>query len=106
MSINIIRPSKVEKRFPRLKDGLHQVALGNMTSFEVAVLQHGDGVVIGVIGKGCYTFSGYASSGYVSEKMKLGEGDAGNLADFINDQNFNHLMTRQGQYEYPDLLAK
>jgi hypothetical protein len=101
-----VRPSKVEKRFARLDTGIHTVALGNMTSFQVMVVHRDEDIGIGIVGVGCHTFSNFVSKGYVMEKLKLGDGDAGNVADFINDQLYVQLMDRQGRYDYPDLLAK
>jgi len=88
-----IRPTPTG-RFPYLCDGLYQVALGNMTQWEIAVLRltgdfesHGN-VVISVLGKGAWEFSIKAHPSYVQEKLggKAIEGDADNLADFINCQ--------------------
>ncbi len=88
-----IRPTSTG-RFPYLCDGLYRVALGNMTQWEIAVLRlvgdferHGN-VVISVLGKGAWEFSVKAHPSYVQEKMggKVIDGDADNLADFINCQ--------------------
>jgi len=84
-----IRPTPTG-RFPILDNGLHTVSLGNMTRWDIVVLHLHDrgAVVVGVMGKGAWEFSIKAHPSYVQEKMggKVIEGDADNLADFINCQ--------------------
>lgn len=83
--MNIIRPY-THGIFPILEDGLHTVALGNATQYEIAIMRRDRGTVIGIIGKGCYVFTHNAHPAYVQEKLKVGAGDADNVADFINCQ--------------------
>lgn len=83
--MNIIRPY-THGIFPILEDGLYKVALGNSTQYEIAIMRHDRGTVIGIIGKGCYVFTHNAHPAYVQEKLKVGAGDAENVADFINCQ--------------------
>ena len=80
-----IRPT-IKGRFPKLEDGVHTVALGNMTQFEILKCGRGSAVFIGIIGKGCYSFTFNAHPSYVEEKLKVMGGDAENLCDFINCQ--------------------
>ena len=76
-------------RFPILLDNeTHTVALGNVTQIEI-ILHHSPTtgeVWLGILGIGCWKFSGYATAGYVQEKFKCLPGDAGNIADLINSQ--------------------
>lgn len=76
------------------------LALGNSTMFRVGVLLTEEGgIFIGVEGKGAYTFGHFAHWTYVAEKLKLAEGDARNLADFINAQLHDEAFEIQGTYE-------
>lgn len=99
-----IRPTK-SGVFPRLETGVHQVALGNSTQFTIGIIHagvHGQcGLFVGVEARGCYHFANRADRGYVMDKLKLDpfDGDAANIADFINDQNFEPgEIERQGTY--------
>jgi len=83
--MNIIRPY-THGIFPILEDGLHTVALGNGTQWEITIMRQDRGTIIGIIGKGCYLFNHNAHPAYVQEKLKVGAGDAANVADFINCQ--------------------
>lgn len=96
--------------FPSVKDGIHEVALGNMSQFRIAVMRSAPHLFIGIEGKGCYTFGPFiAHPAYVQEKLKIMEGDANNVADFINSQyGFNSnpgKFTYHGMY-YDNLLNK
>jgi hypothetical protein len=92
--------------FPYLEDGVHTVALGNMTQFEIMLHRHKGSVWLGVVNKGCYWFSFGPHADYVKEKIKVMEGDAANLADFIACQMSPdpYPFDVQGYY-YPNLLA-
>jgi hypothetical protein len=87
MNRPIIRPSKTGV-FPHLPTGIHDVALANMTQFEIIVARCPDrGVIgIGVVGKGSYVFGHGPHPCYVQEKLRVLPGDAENIADFIGDQ--------------------
>lgn len=78
-----------------------EVSLGNCTQFKVycALSPKGDRLVVGVMGKGFYTFSTYVHWRYVEEKLKLLSGDSHNMSDFINSQlePLNDLCT--GYYQ-------
>ncbi len=76
------------------------VALGNMTMYKIATTMLRNGYLfIAIENKGCYEFEHFAHANYVQDKLRLMEGDAGNIADFINDQFPNREMTeRQGRY--------
>jgi hypothetical protein len=101
------KPNKIGC-FPALPDGAHRIALGNGHAFNVNLERRveADRMVIwlGVEGIGYWGFgrNEYVSKGYVREKMKpLSGGDAGNLADFLNDQvlTVEDTADRQGQYD-------
>lgn len=83
----IIRPSK-SGVFPHLPTGIHDVALANMTQFEIMIARCPDrGVIgIGISGKGAYIFGHGPHPCYVQEKLRVLDGDAANIADFIADQ--------------------
>jgi len=84
--VKAIRPTS-KGVFPIVEDGLHQVALGNATQFEIAIMRADRGLFIGIIGKKCYTFGPFkAHPAYVQEKLGVMEADANNIADFINSQ--------------------
>jgi hypothetical protein len=92
--------------FPYLNDGVHTVALGNMTQYEILIHRHRHSLWIGICGKGCYPFSHKAHPNYVQEKLKILEADANNVADFINCQWDFQIEGKEihGNY-YPSLLA-
>ena len=82
------------------------VAYGNMTQHEIFMCCNINGeVIIGIYERGCYKFAHYAHMSYVSEKLNLGLGDAGNVADLINGALGIEPYEDQGFY-YPDLLKK
>ncbi len=83
-----IRPNS-KGRFPKVGNGIHDLALGNGTRFDVVTFHQPDGpIAFGVVGKGCYLFDSRPNPGYLAEKFNrlLLAGDAANLADFIGDQ--------------------
>jgi hypothetical protein len=92
-----IRPDSNHK-FPLLNDGVHDLALGNGTQFRVGIVNGRTGLFLGIVGHGAYEFCVPACPGYVEDKLSLLEGDAMNLADFINDQTFSDTETRYGEY--------
>lgn len=94
----IIRPSK-SGVFPHLPTGIHEVALANMTQFEIIVARCPDrGVTgIGVVGKGAYVFAHAPHPCYVQEKLRVLPGDAENIADFISDQ-----LVEKSPTDHPD----
>lgn len=100
MSNNVIRP-KLNGVFPILPDGLHTVALGNGTQYEVAVLHTGRCIVFGIIGHGCYRFGcGGHHIEYIIEKMGISpmfKGDAMNFSDLITSQ-FTQSFEPIGDY--------
>ena len=107
--MNEIRPTS-KGEFPSLlteDDGVHSVALGNGTQWDVLVFQDldNDQVVIGIFMHGCYAFRRWVHASYVAKKLGVGMGDAGNMADFINCQlgMFDESKT-QGRYD-ADLIT-
>ena len=107
MSNNVIRP-KLNGVFPILPDGLHNVALGNGTQYEVCITRTERGIVFGIIGKGCYEFDrGGHDVSYVIEKMgiiPMFKGDAMSFSDLITSQ-FTQDFTPIGEYQL-NLCAK
>jgi hypothetical protein len=99
-----IRPNK-QGGFPdiSMKEGLPfygDISLGNWTQYKVAMFEtDSDGLFVGIEGRGCYTFAHQVHWQYVSEKLKIGEADARNVADLINDQFADDAAQRQGRYE-------
>jgi len=84
-------------RFATLPDGVYDLALGNGSAYEVGLLRSDRGLYVGVGGYGFYPFDMPVDWTYVAEKLRLGEGDARNVADFIADQ-FGPSAQRQGRY--------
>ena len=97
---NVIRP-KLNGVFPILPDGLHNVALGNGTQYEVCVTRTERGIVFGIIGKGCYEFNrGGHDYGYIIDKMGINpayKGDVMNFSDLITSQ-FTQSFEPIGDY--------
>ena len=92
--------------FPYLKNGLHSVALGNGSRFDVGVMRTEGGKLISIVGHGAYVFGHFATTGYVASKLGLLEGDAANIADLINCQVGSMTMPSDVQGDYnPSLLA-
>ena len=106
--LTTIRPNK-EGSFPKLKDGIHDLALGNGTQFRIVIsYPRGCHLYVGIVGKGCYNFRLPAHPGYVMDKLKLApfKGDAANLCDFINDQlDWPAERARQGNYDVISCLT-
>jgi hypothetical protein len=84
-------------------EGLRSVALGNGSQFEVSVSKCSDsaGRVIGVLGHGCYVFRSWVHWTYAKQKLNLLDGDALNMADFINCQLNGNPGDVQGRYNPP-----
>lgn len=87
-----------------------QVALGNMTQYEICLCWFGEFIVVAIMDRGAYRFDSYVHWQYAKEHLGLmSENDAQNVADFINDQLSDLCGTekwkRQGNYLYPDLLT-
>ena len=78
-----------------------EVALGNGTQYRFRMFWHGEWLVVAILEKGAYEFDGYVHWAYAMEKLGLKfEGDAQNVADFINDQFQNkEPRERQGSYD-------
>jgi len=96
-----IRPTP-QGRFPKLADGIHSLALGNGTQFEVLLADDKFGtIVLGVFGYGLWRFTRSACPSYIVERLKVCRSDAGNLCDFLRDQ-FGSDMRNYGSYD-PDL---
>lgn len=97
---NVIRP-KLNGVFPILPDGLHNVALGNGTQYEVCITRTERGIVFGIIGKGCYRFGcGGHHIEHIIEKMGINpayKGDAMNFSDLITSQ-FTQSFEPIGDY--------
>lgn len=83
--MNVIRPT-IEGRFPKLNDGFHDVALGNMTQYRIVIARQDPILFVGIVGKRCYEFTHQPHYGYVIEKLGLLNGDAMAIADFIGCQ--------------------
>jgi hypothetical protein len=94
--MNPIRPNQAGV-FPTVGAGVFSVALGNMSQFRIGIIPNGEGLFVAVEGIGAYEFFGYAHRSYIEEKLDILDGDAANLADFINDQ-LEPGSQRQGYY--------
>lgn len=112
MNHHVLRPNQ-KGRWQRVVDqgnrgGLFNVALGNMTQYRVGLMVTKNGVFVAVEGKGAYEFCFYADWRYVSGKLNIEfEGDAQNLADFINCQLGVYRDEPQGDYNrHPDLCQE
>lgn len=82
-----VRPNP-SGQFPMIpRDELVSLSLGNGSRFTVLVHVGQYGMFVAVENYGAYTFSTTAHAGYVASKLKLLEGDAERMAQFINDQN-------------------
>ena len=87
-----------------------EVALGNMTQYKICVINFGSWLVIAINERGCYEFDSFAHWTYTMEKLRIGESDAKNVSDFINDQLRHQFYPadppspRQGYY-YPRFTA-
>jgi len=87
--------------FTTEKTFIGSVALGNATQYQVFMIKDEmDRLYVAVMGRGAYEFSGHAHPSYVQQKLGLKfEGDASNLADFINTQNGSYSYEKYGQYD-------
>ena len=107
MNSNVIRPN-INGVFPILRDGLHNVAMGNGTQYEVCITRTERGIVFGIIGKGCYTFGfGGHHCEYIIDKMGINPhytSCARNTTDRIPSQ-FTQDFTPIGEYQL-NLCAK
>lgn len=102
--MNPIRPNK-QGVFPRVERGTHSVCLGNMTMYQIVLSRNEDGLVIGIVGRGCNSFGYTPDWQDVREMLALMAGDAGNVSDFIADQLTEPgSIERQGTY-YPKLCT-
>jgi len=106
---NAVRPNK-EGIFPDVFWGTQvfrgDVALGNSTQYRICVAKIGRWFFVGVMERGAYEFDGYVHWSYAKDKLGLKhDGDARNVADFINDQIFfggaggDLPFERQGKYD-------
>jgi len=89
----VIRPTHAGV-FPKIAPGLYSVALGNMSQFDIFHHPVRGGLLVGVVGKGCYVFDRGHHYGYIQEKLKVMDGDAANIADQLGD-----MSKRQGRYD-------
>ena len=101
---DVVRPKKTESNF--ICDRWNRVeipffgsvALGNMTQWRVMAVRHAQWLHVGVESKGYYMFDSAVHWGYVKEKLNIQfEGDARNIADWINRQLGLDIET-QGDY--------
>ncbi len=99
-----IRPNK-NGIFPKLEPGLHGVAIGNGSRFDIGII-HSDGdIFVAIERHGAYRFGHHVHPSYVWQKLNVIEGDAENIADLINDQLGCGVVGRYGKY-YPEMTAK
>ncbi len=110
-------PNPCEPRWDKVVKQLHdfestepffrKVALGNGTAFKVfgawcSDFGRGPVIAVGVEERGFFAFSHFVHYSYLMEKMKLLNGDASNLADWINTQlDFYSPENAQGVYHPP-----
>lgn len=82
------------------------VSLGNMTAYKIFVCQADQGLLVGIEGKGMYTFGGWVHADYAAEKLNLPfRSDAAAVADFINAQlGHTDELHLQGNPEYPYMI--
>ncbi len=93
-----IRPT-IDGKFPKLDLPFYgDVSLGNSTQYKVGMFKTVSGrLFVGVEGKPCYTFGNWCHYSYAAEKLGLRfEGDARNIADFINSQ-LGHDLSAEGE---------
>lgn len=91
-----LTPCKTGKRWYIVKNAIDNpiilsLNLGNGTAFRVIFFRFIQQyrLFVGIEGKGCFLFresKNYVSPKYVAEKLNLEEGDADNLADWLNAQ--------------------
>lgn len=96
--MRIIRPDSTG-RFPKVTLPFYgPVALGNGTQWTFSVVPGGNGIVVSIEGRGSYSFGHFVHWTYASEKLGLMQGDAENVADFVNDQLGVEEDVRMGAY--------
>lgn len=106
MEQKVIRPTKPGV-FPVLGNGVHNIALGNMTQYPIAVMRTEMGrLFIGVEGKGCYSFATPVDPSYVEGKLRILPGDSENIADLINCQIVQGEPRKVFGHYHDKLLAK
>lgn len=100
-----IRPNS-QGQFPQVNTPFYgDVSLGNSTQYKIGIFRCVNGrLFVGVEGRGCYTFGNWCHYSYAAEKLNLKfEGDARNIADFINCQLGHPLEFEdrvcQGKYD-------
>lgn len=96
----IIRPRCLPPRWDKVvKDGplSCDLVLGNATQYKAHMFWSSKRLVVAIEGRGCYTFEHYAHWTYVQDKLDLLDGDAMNIADFINVQ-LGLKEAEQGEY--------
>lgn len=77
-----------------------EVSLGNMTQYKIfAYFVTPRRLLIGIEGRGCYTFEGFVHMSYAMEKLNLLPGDAANISDWINAQLEIENYPTQGRYD-------
>jgi len=85
-------------RWTKLELPFHgKIALANVSQLTVGILPLKTGLFIGVEGRGAYEFGGFVHWNYAMTKLNLHQGDAENLADFLNAQ-LGHDENLQGRY--------
>ena len=96
-----MRPNKIgaEKRWPKydIETFYGDLSLGNATMFRIGCFWTKGRLFLAIEGRGAYTFHNWVHRGYVQEKIGLMEGDAANVADFLNAQ-LGHPEDLQGYY--------
>jgi hypothetical protein len=103
MTTAFSRPGK-DHRHPRVALPFYgDVALGNGTMWKIGAFMTATGrLFVGVERHGSYTFQHWVHIAYASEKLEIGFiGDAGCMADWVNDQ-LGHADpdgNRQGVYQ-------
>lgn len=106
---DIIRPN-MDHIFPVIPSPWHgEVALGNGTQWRMQLLRSSDyGIALHVVRWGLAVFNGQVSAAKVRKYMpKIIEGDATNLADFLNDQLHGpSLRVARVGYYFPNLLQE
>ena len=75
-----------------------ELALGNGSQYFVHLIRKDGVLFLAIEGCGAWHFDASSHFSYVMEKLRLCEGDAQNMADFIADQ-LETRSDRQGNYE-------
>ena len=88
--MDVVRAKKETHEWPLVDLPFYgSVALGNMTQFNVSLARvpnRSGWFAVGVEGHGFYIFNSWIHYAYAMEKLKLLNGDAMNLCDFLNTQ--------------------